>query len=122
MAMTEKDDDRMLTELFASGRRHAPVPSDAFMERLVADAEGALERPVAVQSGAVETIWMRLSEVFGGWQGFGGLATATVAGLWIGYAGLADPDALSGGLLGSDETVELLPDTDFFALATELEN
>ncbi|MGB3313755.1 MAG: dihydroorotate dehydrogenase [Albidovulum sp.] len=111
----------MLTELFAAGQRHAPVPSNAFMERLVADAERVQPRPAAAGRDFFEPLWARLTAALGGWQGFGGLATATVAGLWIGYAGLADPNALTGGLLGADDAVELLPSTDYFALAEGME-
>lgn len=107
----------MLTELFAAGQRHAPAPSDAFMERLVADAVRVQPRPAVVQRGADEPLWARLAATLGGWQGLGGLATATVAGLWIGFAGLADPAAL----IGADDTVELLPSTDYFALAADME-
>jgi hypothetical protein len=35
--------------------------------------------------------------------------------------GLADPDALTGGLFGADQTVELLPGTDYFVLAAGTE-
>lgn len=117
MAMAEQDDDAMLKDLFAAGQRQAPVPSEAFLERLVVDAEQVQPRQATARRDVSEPLWPRLLSALGGWQGFGGLATATVAGFWIGYAGLADPDTLSGGLLGPDEAVELLPTTEFFALA-----
>lgn len=108
-------------ELFAAGQRHAPVASDAFMERILHDAARAQPQPAPVRRVARQSIWARLAGMLGGWQGLGGLATATVAGLWVGYAGLADPEALTGGLLGADETVELLPGTDYFVLAAGTE-
>ena len=119
--MDDKDEDRMLIELFAAGQRHAPVASDAFMERILHDAAQTQPRPAPVRPVAGESVWARLGAALGGWQGLGGLATATVAGLWIGFAGLADPATLTGGLLGTDAVVELLPSTDFFALAADME-
>jgi hypothetical protein len=122
MAMAETNGDEILTDLFAAGQRHAPVPSDGFMERVLSDADQVQARPAVLPRRVSDPVWARLAARLGGWQGLGGLATATIAGLWIGYAGLADPSTLSGGLLGTDEAVELLPEMEFFALAAGTEN
>ncbi len=121
MAMAERDQqDRRLEDFFAAARDRAPDPSEALMARILADAEAA--RRLAAVARPSEGLWARLGAMLGGWQGIGGLATATAAGLWIGYAGLADPAELSGGLVGAaGETVELMPEVEVFVLAAGTE-
>lgn len=88
------------------------------MARVLADAQAARPEPAPVRGPGLLS---RIGDLLGGWQGLGGLATATVAGLWFGYAGLADPDLLTGGLVATGDVVDLLPEAELFALATELE-
>ena len=125
MTMTERDDHE-LEGFFRAARAAAPRPSDALMARILADA-GAEMRQASVQPapgspevrGSGPSDW--LARLWGGWRALGGLATATVAGLWIGYAGIADPNTLTGGLIGAETstalTVDLMPETDVTALA-----
>lgn len=122
MAMAERDQqDGMLEDFFAAARDRAPEPSEALMARVLADAGDARRRPDAA-ARRDEGFWKRLGPLLGGWPGIGGLATATAAGLWIGYAGFADPADLSGGLVGAPgETVELMPQVEVFALAVGTE-
>jgi len=117
MAMSEHE-DHDLEMFFRAARADAPEPSEALMARVLADAEAALP-PVAAadcaaSTGGVGATASWVERLLGGWRAMGGLATATVAGLWIGYAGLADPSALSGGWLGGSDdvaiTVDLMPE------------
>lgn len=88
--MTEKDtDDKMLDALFDAAREDAAAtPSASLMARVLEDAS-ALQpsaEPGAVQ-GRRDGFWRALLRNLGGWPSVGGLATAAVAGLWIGIAG-----------------------------------
>ncbi|WP_347310521.1 dihydroorotate dehydrogenase [Defluviimonas sp. SAOS-178_SWC] len=124
MADLDRGDD-FLEGCFRAARDAGPVPSGALMARILADAEAEMPRASAPQplprpagKGGAMMSW--LAAAFGGWRGIGGLATATVAGLWLGYAGLDDPALLTGGLWGDDganATVELMPGAEVFALA-----
>ena len=72
------------------------------------------ERPDAVARGG---FLGGLLAALGGWGGIGGLATAAVAGVWIGFSSSV-ADSTVAGLLGSGDmvgTVELLPGADAFA-------
>ncbi len=92
-----------------------PVPSDALMARVMADADtvlaeqriGAAERPRGWLRAAVEAI--------GGWPAMAGLATATVAGIWIGYVQPGNLGNLAEGVLttgGSYDLGDLMPGYD----------
>ncbi|MCV2871393.1 hypothetical protein OEZ71_03695 [Defluviimonas sp. WL0050] len=113
-----KHDDDGLEGFFSAARAYPPEPSEALLARVLADAEAARPAPVPVRGPGLLS---RIGDLLGGWQGLGGLATATVAGLWIGYAELADPDQLTGGLVGASDVVDLLPQAELFALAMEME-
>ncbi|HQU67937.1 MAG TPA: hypothetical protein PLI43_07035 [Albidovulum sp.] len=119
--MAEDDlNDKGLEAFFAAGRENAPVPSDALLARVMADAEAEMVRPaeVAVLRPAARPGFLRAAVAsIGGWAGLGGLATATAAGVWIGFVGLADPlDA--GGLITPSLSVELMPGADSFMTAS----
>lgn len=120
--MAEDDlNDKGLEAFFAAGREHAPVPSDALMARVLADAGAELVRPavaVAGQRPVARPGFLRAAiGSIGGWAGLGGLATATAAGVWIGFAGLADSLDASGFITPS-LSVELMPGTDSFMTAS----
>ncbi len=125
MAMTDLDrDDQLLEGFFRAAREARPVPSATLMARIHADAEAEMPRAPEPAPSARPTNGGVLSwfgTAFGGWRGIGGLATATVVGLWLGYSGLADPAVLTGGLWSAGDTsttVELMPGAEVFALAT----
>ncbi|OYX42261.1 MAG: hypothetical protein B7Z02_12605 [Rhodobacterales bacterium 32-67-9] len=127
MAMTDPDrDDEFLEGFFRAARDARPEPSEALMARILADAEAEMPRapepmPVTRPAGGGAGTLSWIAAAVGGWRGIGGLATATVAGLWLGYAGGADAGFLSGGIWPADEaaaTVELMPGAEVFALAT----
>lgn len=113
----DRDDDR-LEDFFAAARRSAPAPSEALVARILADAEAAMPKaatagPAPGQRRGGLAAWL---PTFGGW---GGLATAALAGLWFGYAGLTDPAAVAAGLIGpgaADETMQILPGGETVAL------
>jgi hypothetical protein len=120
-------DDTTLADFFAAARHAAPAPSDALIARILADAEAAMPRGAEgpVRPGPAPRRGGLLSWLgaFGGWGGVGGLATATLAGLWFGYAGLSDPSSLaasvSAALTGGGtaaETTDLLPGGETVAL------
>jgi hypothetical protein len=94
--MTNGSDDD-LTLAFAAARCDAARPApEALLARIEADAAAFLPRPRPEPS-----VWRRFADALGGWPALGGLATAGVAGFWLGYAppeAAADLGAaLSGG-------------------------
>lgn len=119
--MAEDDlNDTGLEAFFAAGRASAPAPSDALLARIMADAEAEMVRPtVAVmpRPAAQTGIFATAIASIGGWAGLGGLATATAAGVWIGFAGFADSLDASG-LIAPALSVELMPGTDSFMTAS----
>lgn len=95
--MTKRDlNDLELDALFTSARQQEMPVSEDLMARVLQDAlttqaalsaEGA-EAPASVAPGW----WPSLLSAVGGWPSVAGLATAGVAGLWI---GISPPDLLS---------------------------
>ena len=71
-----------LDALFTEARQNDPAPSDAFMDRLMADAQDLAPRPLA--KGSHENWFTRAFSELGGWPSFVGLATAAAAGVWFG--------------------------------------
>ncbi len=64
-----------------------------------------------------------LLAAIGGWRAVSGLASATVAGVWIGFAGVGNLSLTTVDLLSGGETLavlNLLPGDDVFALASDL--
>lgn len=105
------DTDREMTELDALLRavRQAPAElPEALESRILHDAalvQAGWQQPAAagrsgqIRSGLRDGLWSRLLAALGGWPALGGLAAASVAGLWIGLAppsGLPDPVWLLG--------------------------
>ncbi|WP_298298961.1 hypothetical protein [uncultured Litoreibacter sp.] len=108
MTGPDKDlSDAALDAMFDEARTHDPAPSPDLLARIAADA-ATVQREV--EAPAVEpprTFFGQVLEVLGGWPTVGGLATATVAGLYI---GMAQP-----GLVGLE--AELADGTDFVTSA-----
>lgn len=118
--------DAALDALFAEMRAAGPVPSEDLMARILGDAEAAMPgmRPAMTAPGVARRPAGGLRGLFaalGGWGGVGGLVSATVAGVWIGFAdlgtgiGISSLTAASG--TNAATTVELLPGADAFATA-----
>jgi hypothetical protein len=98
--MTEKPElnDNALEMLFASARAEAPLPSDALVARVLADAERAAPVPAAPPV----PVWRALFGAIGGWRGGAGLALAGVAGLAIGFVSPEALDAVAPGYALTD--------------------
>ena len=108
-------DNKRLDAAFARARTPDPTPSDALMDRIMMDAGSVLAAASkAPQARPKQGLGAMLLDVIGGWPSMGGLAAATVAGLWIGVAPPAALADLSAGYLGSTVQVPLL-DTDIFS-------
>lgn len=108
-----------LDALFAQTRDRATEPSPDFMERVLRDALAAQPAPApAPVARAVErpsTLRQFLSAV-GGWPAVAGLATAGVAGLWIGISPPAAVATTAETFLGAQSDlylVDLMPGYDF---------
>ena len=106
--MTDKRplDDSELDGLFAAARGANPLPSDALMQRIMADATAEIaaaqpERPA--RRGILATALAMI----GGWPAAAGLATAAVTGLMIGLFTPDTLDSLSGGYLTTASSYDL---------------
>lgn len=90
--MSKKDNfDKELSGLFEASRDIPPTPSDSLLARVMADATavqaGFAPAPVAARTGERPRgagLWRELLRALGGWPAMGGLATAAVAGVWLG--------------------------------------
>ncbi|WP_243470699.1 hypothetical protein [Ruegeria denitrificans] len=87
------EDDMELDQLFAQARRNRPEMPDDLVVRILTDAEMVRldrMRPVIPP----RSVWARILDGIGGWQSMSGLAAASAAGVWIGFAApdfLPDP-------------------------------
>ncbi len=117
-AMQDRDD---LDDLFAAARASRPVPSEALMARVLADALAEQPRPAVAAAPVVVVprlvprlgLWSRLAAVFGGPGALAGIGSAAAAGLFIGYVQPSGLSVLGDAVLGTPlETVELMPDVD----------
>lgn len=104
--MTMTDDDDTLEAMFGAAREARPEPSETLVARITADA--ARERAARAPGSARHPPkgW-REALGFGGWPAVIGLATAGVAGVWI---GVADPAGLVSGQFGIGAYAELDPE------------
>ncbi len=86
-------------------------PSDGLMSRIIQDADQLADQhnTTLVRHSTPNTggFWHRILAGLGGWPAFAGLATATVAGIWIGYASPVSVGSLSSGLILSDASYAL---------------
>lgn len=110
-----------LDDLFASARARAPEASPAFLGRVLEDAyalqpEAATAAPAPAAAPAPVGIWARLAAALGGSMALAGVATAGVAGVWLGFAPPATLSPLADSLLTGGATasvgVDLLPGLD----------
>ena len=107
-------DDKFLEAAFAQARTPDMMPSDAVLDRIMMDADSVLAEAVPVPKRSKQGFGAMILEAIGGWTAFGGLATATVAGLWIGISPPAALTDLSAGIWGATIEVPLL-ESDMFA-------
>lgn len=102
MTKTDRDDDKMLESLFEAGRAEAPVPSQELMARILADAQANMPAPAPIARAARPArrgLLAGLLAAVGGWPSVATMATATVAGIWLGFAQPDTLNTLSGGTL-----------------------
>ncbi|MDO9525381.1 MAG: dihydroorotate dehydrogenase [Gemmobacter sp.] len=108
--MTQAHDD--LDDLFGAVAQRAPLPSDVLMARVMADAVAHQPGLVAVKRVPRAGLWDVILAALGGRGALAGLATATLAGVWIGFAQPLPVAALGLDLTG--EVVQLFPDDESF--------
>ena len=103
MTMTDKamqtHDFDLDALLVAAAKDVAQEPSEGLMARVLADAEAMQPKAAPVARPQPRRgLFSALVEALGGWPSLGGLAAATVAGVWIGF--VATPAILPDGLAG----------------------
>lgn len=126
--------DETLEALFVAARRDVPDLPPGLLARVLADADAelaarsaprALDVP-APRGSVLAALLGELVLAIGGWRAISGLATATVAGVWIGFAGVGSLSLTAADLLGGGTetyaSVNLLPGDDVFALASGTED
>lgn len=117
MAEMDKNSDLFaLDDLFAQARTQDVTPAPDFMERVLQDAIAAQTAATAAPAPTKAPWFRQLLSAVGGWPAVAGLATAGVAGLWI---GINPPSAIATtteNLLGTSSDlylVDLMPSYDF---------
>ncbi len=116
--MTNKDiENNKLDNFFHAEKSDPATPSNALMARVLADAEAEQARfaPV-VRARVTPGRWQEFLRALGGWPAMAGLATATVAGVWLGVSppGIL-PDATGAylSLDGSGYAIDAAPGLGF---------
>jgi len=91
--------DQELDDVFAQEAANEQTLSPALMQRILEDADQVLAAQKAPEISARPagqfTLWHSFISAIGGWPGIGGLATATVVGIWIGFSPPAAIDELA---------------------------
>lgn len=118
-------DDHELEAFFKAARVETAAPSDALMAAILDDAamQQARADVTSVPSPDILSVlgedrraggfWADLRASVGGWPALAGMATATIVGVWIGFAAPTRLEAISGGLVlsgdysATDETYAL---------------
>lgn len=103
-----------LDDLLSQAAQRPAVPSEALMERVLADALALQPQTPSFRPAPRPGFLARLAGVFGGPPALAGLGTAAVFGLALGYLSPSTLDYLTGS---STDTAEFFPDTDL--LTTE---
>ncbi len=94
-----------LERFFEAARAEVTEISDDFMERVMADADSVLAARAPVSRAEPERggRLRRFVSGLGGWPAVAGMATAMLAGVWVGFAAPEQVNTLSGGLLAAGE-------------------
>lgn len=102
MNKTNHSPDDALDGFFAAGKAQTPEPSEALMAAIMADAM-AVADTFDAQSAPVRPgrlgLWATLLAVLGGWPAVAGMATAAVAGVWMGVTPPQGVSDWAGGVL-----------------------
>lgn len=112
MRMTDMQDDD-LDRLLAAAASAPLRPSDALMERVLADALALQPAPVMLRRGPSRSrpgLLARIAAALGGGAALAGVGTAAVFGLALGYLSPTSLDYLTGATVDS---AEFFPDADF---------
>ncbi len=111
------DEEKLLDQAFAEMTAQDATPSEGLLNRIMMDADDVLAEAFPAQVATPEPaqgFGAALLDAIGGWMSFGGLAAATMAGLWI---GVYPPDIVydySADVWGDTIEVPLL-ESDVFA-------
>jgi len=115
----ERQDAAMVEALLAQARAEVSEPQPAFLARVMEDAldvqagfAAPATAPLSPKPARGAGIMQALRSVFGGWGTMGGLVTAGLAGLWIGFIGSEQMGVMTSSYWQSSEnlgTVNLLP-------------
>ncbi|TCO73982.1 hypothetical protein [Rhodovulum euryhalinum] len=112
--------DTELEALFTAGRARRAEPSAALLARVMGDAMAEAEARGAPAPALVAAPRRRgglagLVAVLGGWPAMGGLVTAGMVGVWIGYAAPGGLDAVTAAMLGGGYDVsDMVPSLDAY--------
>lgn len=110
-------DDNELDRLLDAAAERPVLPSEALLERVLADGLALQPVPAAFAPTSPPSrpgLLGRLAAVFGGGPALAGLGTAAIFGLALGYSSPTTLDYLTGT---SSDTAEFFPEADF--LTTE---
>jgi hypothetical protein len=112
MAMSDKDDMPGLEVFFDAARAHAAEPSVALMTRIDEDAQAVAARaqtpaPQRLRRASLST---QLYRLLGGWPAVTGLATAAMAGVWL---GISLPEGLLDSASESAYLIDVAPELAF---------
>jgi len=127
----QRHEDALVDALLAQAKDEIGDPNPAFLARVV---EGALEVQAGFDLPAAAAqlprqerarglgVLQALRSVFGGWGAMGGLVTAGLAGLWIGFIGADQMGALTSSYWQGSEnlgTVNLMPVSETLAFVDD---
>ena len=98
------EDEALLEAHFDAVRSDTPEPSADLMARILADGEaeqaGFAAAAAPVPEAGTSRLWKALAS-FGGMPGVAGMATAVVAGLWVGLNPPVAVDSLAEAVFGA---------------------
>lgn len=108
---TDDTKDIWLDEYFASAKKDIAAAPDDLISKILADAEVmqqefAAKTPVAAPAQA--GLFTRMIEALGGWPSMAGLATASLAGVWIGVSAPAGLEGVAQALVGADVATDVV--------------
>lgn len=108
-----------LDDLFSNAKAGALQPSDALMQRVLADAdrEQPQAQTVARSTASSAGFWAGLAGLFGGGGVLAGIGSAAVAGVFLGFVQPTSITSLADAWATNSTALELMPGID--ALLTE---
>lgn len=106
-----------LDDLFSNAKAGALQPSDALMQRVLADADREQPQTVARSIAPSAGFWAGLAGLFGGGGVLAGIGSAAVAGVFLGFVQPTSITSLADAWATNSTALELMPGID--ALLTE---